>query len=135
MLRWAIGLLKRDALVCGVWALALSWPDPIRNRVQIAGVATFSLFYVSFMRLVHFGYVALVTGGEVRPSRAGRLAVIVATGYGLLALLSYVQFGDTEGPGIIQELLWCVFPPSFVITVWDWIRERPNPQTSTKTHE
>ena len=126
MLRWAIDLLKRDALVCGAWALVLSWPDPIGNRAFIAGVVAFTLFYLSFMRLVHFGYVALVTGGEVRPSRASRLAVLVATGYGLLALLSYVQFGDTEGPGIIQELLWCVFPPSFVIAVWDWIRERPN---------
>ena len=135
MLRWAIGLLKRDALVCGVWALALSWPDPIRNRVQIAGVAAFSLFYVSFMRLVHFGYVALVTGGEVRPSRAGRLAVIVATACGFLQWVDHLQFENNEGWGVIQELLWCVWPPSLMIAIWDWIRERPNPQTSTKTHE
>jgi hypothetical protein len=85
MLRWGIDLLKRDAIVCGVRALALglSWPDPIRNRASILGVATFSLFYISFMRLVHFAYVALVTGGEVSPSRASRLAVIVATSFGL----------------------------------------------------
>ena len=105
MLRWAIDLLKRDALVCGAWALVLSWPDPIGNRAFIAGVVAFTLFYLSFMRLVHFGYVALVIGGEVRPSRGSRWAVVFAMAYGLLALVSHLQSGENEGWPITQELL------------------------------
>ena len=126
MLRWAIDLLKRDALVCVLWALLLSLPDPIRNRILISQLAAVSLFYISCIRLVHFGCVALVTGGEVRPSRASRWAVIFATGFGLLGWVNHLLFGDNEGKAILQELLWCVLTPSIVIAVWDGIRERPS---------
>lgn len=125
MLRWAIGLLKRDALVCGMWAVVASLPDPIGNRILISQLAAFSLFSISIMRLLRFGYVALVTGGEVRPSRGSRWAVVFATAYGLLGWVSYLHSGENEGDAIIQELLWCVWPPSLVIAVWDWMRERP----------
>jgi hypothetical protein len=124
MRRWAIEQLKRDSFICGIWSLALNSPDPIKNRSSILIITAVSLVYVSVVRLFHFGYVALASGGVLRPVRGSLVAVVLLLCLALYAWIVTLQFGENEGTAVILELLWCVFPPTFVIFGWNWQQER-----------
>ena len=121
---WMFGSLPRDAIAGGLWALALSFPDFVGNWILFVQMAAVSFANLCVMRLTHFVVVFLVPGGVIRPLHGSLLAVVVGVFWGLFGLVSHLQFGDDEGYFVINEILWCVFPPALVSTAWDWIRER-----------
>ena len=124
---WAFWLLKRDAAVCLTWPLVISLLYGFSHWDSMLGLAVSNLLYISSIRLVHYGYIALIAGGDVRPSRASRLAVIILVMYGFVTLLDWLRDGPHEGSQVVYELLWLLLPPLVVITAWDVVRERPSP--------
>ena len=64
---WAFWLLKRDAAVCLMWPLVISLLYGFSHWDSMLGLAVSDLLYISSIRLIHYGYIALIAGGFTVP--------------------------------------------------------------------